>query len=178
MVVEGNLRWWTHNIINRWSIIELYTWNLYNLINQCHPNKFNKAMNYIGFKCIILWHMIRILNCVPTTQSEIFCHRRFGPLYLSLPCTPLPFSNHHAVVCVYDFLFVFLACSFFAFSFISTYKENHMIYDFFCLTFYLAWYSQDPSMSQMATFHIYVPHLYSIIHQRTLLLFLCFGHHE
>ena len=34
--------WWTHNTLHRWCIIELYTWNLYNFINQCHPNKFNK----------------------------------------------------------------------------------------------------------------------------------------
>ena len=25
--------------------IELYAWNLYNFINQCHPNKFNKTVN-------------------------------------------------------------------------------------------------------------------------------------
>ena len=25
--------------------IELYPWNLYNFINQCHPNKFNKEIN-------------------------------------------------------------------------------------------------------------------------------------
>ena len=26
----------------RWFMIELYTWNLYDLINQCHPNKIKK----------------------------------------------------------------------------------------------------------------------------------------
>ena len=33
--------WWPHTAICTWCIIELYTWNLYNFINQCHPNKFN-----------------------------------------------------------------------------------------------------------------------------------------
>ena len=26
----------------RWCFIDLYTWNLYGFVNQCHPNKFNK----------------------------------------------------------------------------------------------------------------------------------------
>ena len=33
--------WWAHNAIYRWCIIDLYTWNLYNFINQCHHNKCN-----------------------------------------------------------------------------------------------------------------------------------------
>lgn len=32
---------WTHNAMYRWCIIEMYPWNLYNFINQCHPNEFN-----------------------------------------------------------------------------------------------------------------------------------------
>ena len=31
-----------HNTVNRWCIIELYTRNLCNFINQCHLTKFNK----------------------------------------------------------------------------------------------------------------------------------------
>lgn len=34
--------WWAHNEIYRSCIIEMYIWNLYNLIKQYHPNKFNK----------------------------------------------------------------------------------------------------------------------------------------
>lgn len=33
--------WWAHNVICRWRILELYTWNSYNAINQCHPNTSN-----------------------------------------------------------------------------------------------------------------------------------------
>ena len=33
--------WWASSTIYRWCIIELYTWNLNNFTNQCHPNKFN-----------------------------------------------------------------------------------------------------------------------------------------
>ena len=34
--------WWTHNMMYTWCIVELYPWNLYHFINQCHPNKVNK----------------------------------------------------------------------------------------------------------------------------------------
>ena len=37
-----DLGWWTHNIIYSWCVVELYTWSLYDFINQCHPNKFNE----------------------------------------------------------------------------------------------------------------------------------------
>ena len=37
-----NLGWWIHNIVYRWRIVELCTWNLYNFVKQCCPNKFNK----------------------------------------------------------------------------------------------------------------------------------------
>ena len=30
------------NKMYRWCVIELYTWNLYNFISQCHSNVFNK----------------------------------------------------------------------------------------------------------------------------------------
>ena len=36
-----NLGWWIHKTIHRWCTVELYAWNLYNFINQCHPNKFS-----------------------------------------------------------------------------------------------------------------------------------------
>lgn len=36
-----NQRLITHNAIYRWCGIDLYTWNLYNFINQCYPNKFS-----------------------------------------------------------------------------------------------------------------------------------------
>ena len=36
-----DLGWRAHNAIHRWCTIELYTWNLYNLINQCRPSKIN-----------------------------------------------------------------------------------------------------------------------------------------
>ena len=58
-----------------------------------------------------------------------------APMYLT-PFTlhyPLPSGNHPnpTVVCVYEFLFVFLVCSFVAFSFSPTYEWNYMVLNFF-----------------------------------------------
>ena len=39
-----DLGWWTHNTVHRWCIVKLYAWNLYDVINQCHSNKFNKKV--------------------------------------------------------------------------------------------------------------------------------------
>lgn len=36
-----NFGWWAHNAIYRPCITEMYTWNLYNFLNQNHPKKFN-----------------------------------------------------------------------------------------------------------------------------------------
>ena len=37
-----DLGWRTHNTVYRWHVIELCPWNLYNIVNQCRPSKFNK----------------------------------------------------------------------------------------------------------------------------------------
>ena len=59
-VAEGNrgisgdgrrlgLGWWTHNTIYRSRITQLYTWNLYNFINQYHPkNSIKIKKNALG----------------------------------------------------------------------------------------------------------------------------------
>ena len=39
--MEGDLNWGgKHTIQYTDDVTELYTWKLYNFINQCHPNKF------------------------------------------------------------------------------------------------------------------------------------------
>ena len=35
----------------------MYIWTLYNLINQCHPNKFNKENSDEEFKTIYSMHI-------------------------------------------------------------------------------------------------------------------------
>ena len=32
--------WWAHNVTYRWCMTASYTWNWYNVINQCYPNTF------------------------------------------------------------------------------------------------------------------------------------------
>ena len=44
---------------HRWCIIELHTWNQYDFLNQCHPNKFNKKCKIecsIFFQILIYFH--------------------------------------------------------------------------------------------------------------------------
>ena len=42
----SNIWWrketWLWVVSTQWCIVEVYTWNLYNFINQHHPTKFNK----------------------------------------------------------------------------------------------------------------------------------------
>ena len=37
-----DLGWWIPNVICRLCVIDLYTWNLYGFINQCHLNSIKK----------------------------------------------------------------------------------------------------------------------------------------
>ena len=58
-----NFGWWTHNTIHRWCILELYTSNLYNFINQCHPHKCNTfffKVSIIDPLELILWHVSKL----------------------------------------------------------------------------------------------------------------------
>ena len=43
MVTEDNLAVGGGHTVQYTDLVsEMYTWNLYDPINQCHPNKFNK----------------------------------------------------------------------------------------------------------------------------------------
>ena len=44
------LGWWTHNTVYAWWLVVVCTWNLYNFVDKCHPNKFNKNEEY-QFQC-------------------------------------------------------------------------------------------------------------------------------
>ena len=91
----------------RTCIIEIYTCNLYNLINQCHSNKFNKIKlkDYIGLKCIILWHIICILLMCPPRKVKSFSITVFLTLCtLPTPAFPLVTTKLLSV------LWIFIAC--------------------------------------------------------------------
>ena len=60
MVMEGDLTWDGEHTIYRWCIIEVYHWNLYNFINQCHSNKFNfkkgkKTFYFMLLEIMLYW---------------------------------------------------------------------------------------------------------------------------
>ena len=94
------------------------------------------------------------------TQSQnSFCRHIFDPLPPLPPPPPsFPSGNHHTAICVCEFLFICLVCSFVAYSFISHVWGRlcgswHLPSDLFCL----AWYSQVPSiLFQMAVFHLFL----------------------
>ena len=52
-----DLGWWTHNTIYRWYIRELYTWNLYHFVNQCHPINLIKN-NYSNEFYLFLFYFL------------------------------------------------------------------------------------------------------------------------
>ena len=64
--------WWTHNTVYRWCIIELYPWNLYNFINQCHPNKFNKKEKMCN--SIIFIKFTEVHNLHPSPVRKHISH--------------------------------------------------------------------------------------------------------
>lgn len=81
-------RWWTQNTIYRWCVMELYTWNLYNSINQCHPNKLLKKnytphLGYSWISPLILIIRSPILLLKPLlltfpqnhTPTRALCHK-------------------------------------------------------------------------------------------------------
>ena len=39
MGTERYFRRWARDALCRWCFVELYAWNLYGFVNQCHPNK-------------------------------------------------------------------------------------------------------------------------------------------
>ena len=49
--------WWAHSAMYRWCVICLFIWNSYNVINQCHPNKFNFTKLSIIFWGMLIWYI-------------------------------------------------------------------------------------------------------------------------
>ena len=78
---------WTHNTLYKWHIIELYTWNLYSCINQCHPNKFNKSI-LKSIKLAVTQDSSLLLTCECTTG-------KFSLIYLTGLFTAITSSPNH-----------------------------------------------------------------------------------
>ena len=77
---------YTHGVI-----IELYTPNLYNFINQCHPNKFNeKEKKNNDIKCSFLLLFYLYLFLIYFIDYAVTVVPFISPLYSPQPCTPLP----------------------------------------------------------------------------------------
>ena len=61
--------WRVHNTMHSWCVIELYTWNLYHFINQCHPNKFNLKTHPVIHSRFVHFTINR-LYFYPTPQKK------------------------------------------------------------------------------------------------------------
>lgn len=61
------------------------------------------CQQYTDFKCTILQHVICILYGVFTTPSQLSIHHHLSLLYLPLS----PPYNHHTIICVHEFSFIF-----------------------------------------------------------------------
>ena len=47
--------WWVHNAIHRSCVIEMYILNLYGLIDQCHPDTFNKNKGFVEWDSFVFF---------------------------------------------------------------------------------------------------------------------------
>lgn len=106
MVVEGDLTgWWPHHAMCRWSVIKLYSWNLYGFINHCQlkslikntffkknperlEKKKKKKANLI-FLRKLLWASLSQLQDIENTVYLVFqCN-----FYYPISCTWLRFFS-------------------------------------------------------------------------------------
>ena len=81
--------WWARSATYRLWIMEIYTWNLYNLINQCHPNTFNFFKNP---------HLVLLIQAIPLIAARII-FTNLTSFLLMTPCElflPLGESRHQA----------------------------------------------------------------------------------
>ena len=91
--VDGRLDfgWWTHHTIYR-RVTELYTWDLYNFTNQCHPNIFSlyvlrewAPVQKVSSR--VIWNKTHLLKKIQDTRNTV--HRTMMP---QLPSKQAPWD--------------------------------------------------------------------------------------
>ena len=88
-----DLGWWAHHAICRRCSVKLYTGNLYNVTNQCHPNKSKlkrKAVKEayglkVCYRCHPMWHIKRTESKPSPFNGSILLSLR---KYLALEDSP------------------------------------------------------------------------------------------
>ena len=106
-----DFRCWAHSTIQRWHIIELCTWNLYDFINQCCLNRFNKNLKKerkrplfllvflpYFFLLKILFFIFRERGKEGEREGEKRCERE--TLISCLPHAPWPGTEPATQACV------------------------------------------------------------------------------
>ena len=73
---------WAHNTVYGWGIVELCTWNLYNLVNACHPKflikrKKQAQIKFWKFSCT--WTLCHSRNLV-ISKLEMSIDTQYFPV--------------------------------------------------------------------------------------------------
>ena len=87
--------------------------------------------NLLGWLWLIRSYRFQVyFSMVPDLYIALCAHHpKFDPLYLLQHPIPLPSGNHHTVVCVCEFFFVWFSCFlFYCFQFYIPHEWNHMNY--------------------------------------------------
>ena len=105
-----------------------------------------------GFKYTILWYVICILHCVPTSQSNLLSPYAWPPSPFT---TPIPFPLVPVSMSFFVYFSCLLICYFRFFTPLWVKSYDSLL--FLSYLFHLAWNSQDPSMlSQLEVFHFFL----------------------
>lgn len=65
------LRWWTHNTVYWWCVVELCPWSPCNFVNQCLHNKFIKKIFFKKVLKNVKW--LKKLKIINTVLFCLFC---------------------------------------------------------------------------------------------------------
>ena len=115
------------------------------LVTICHCTK------------LLLYYWLYSLLYISYLMTHLFCNWKLVPL-INLPHLshsshiPLPSGNYLFGLCIYESVSVFI-CLFTCYAFYSTYKWNHTVFVFHCLTPLSKIPSQSIHVVEMARFH-------------------------
>ena len=109
-----------------------------NNLNAVYKLIFFLKFYLLGWQWLIKLHRFQVYNSVIHHLYIALCAHCPKSPYIWLPSpfttpTPLPSGNHHTIV--HFWVFVFLLYSFIVFLY-PKYEWNHMVLNFFCLTYF------------------------------------------
>lgn len=96
-----------HNAVHRWCTLEMYTWNLYIVTNQCYPNKVNTEISdclcicdhslYKFDQCYLPWPRKQNQpNPKPKQSNQLWCLAQIWPV--TSPCPEFSWPSSYTVL--------------------------------------------------------------------------------